>query len=88
MNWGCSGWLGFTVLMRSIVSDSFVTLWTAAHQGSSVHGILQARVSIYSFLQGIFQTQGSNLGLLHCRQILYHLSHQRNLLIYPQICIT
>ena len=26
-------------------------------------------------LQGIFLTQGSNLGLLHCRQILYHLSH-------------
>ena len=24
------------------------------------------------------QTQGSNLGLLHCRQILYHLSHQRS----------
>ena len=29
-------------------------------------------------LQGIFQTQGSNLGLLHCVQILYHLSHQRS----------
>ena len=27
-------------------------------------------------LQGIFPTQGSNLGLPHCRQILYHLSHQ------------
>ena len=27
-------------------------------------------------LQGIFLTQGSNLGLLHCMQILYHLSHQ------------
>ena len=27
-------------------------------------------------LQGIFLTQGSNLGLLHCRQILYHLSHR------------
>ena len=27
-------------------------------------------------LQGIFLTQGSNLDLLHCRQILYHLSHQ------------
>ena len=27
-------------------------------------------------LKGIFQTQGSNLGLLHCRQILYHLNHQ------------
>ena len=28
------------------------------------------------FLQGIFQTQGLNPGLLHCRQILHHLSHQ------------
>ena len=27
-------------------------------------------------LQGIFPTQGSNPGLLHCRQILYGLSHQ------------
>ena len=27
-------------------------------------------------LQGIFPTQGSNLGLPHCRQTLYHLSHQ------------
>uniref|UniRef100_A0A4W2D4M6 Selenoprotein W n=1 Tax=Bos indicus x Bos taurus TaxID=30522 RepID=A0A4W2D4M6_BOBOX len=26
--------------------------------------------------QGIFPTQGSNPGLLHCRQRLYHLSHQ------------
>ena len=29
-----------------------------------------------SLLQGIFLTQGLNLGLLHCRQILYHLNHQ------------
>ena len=29
-----------------------------------------------SLLQGIFLTQGSNLSLLHCRQILYHLSHE------------
>ena len=29
-------------------------------------------------LQGIFPTQGSNLGLLHCRQILYCLSHHRS----------
>ena len=27
-------------------------------------------------LQGIFLTQGLNPDLLHCRQILYHLSHQ------------
>ena len=28
-----------------------------------------------SLLQGIFPTHGSNSGLLHCRQILYCLSH-------------
>ena len=30
----------------------------------------------HSLLQGIFLIQASNLGLLHCRRILYHLSHQ------------
>ena len=30
----------------------------------------------HSLLQGIFLTQGSNLRPLHCRQFLYHLSHQ------------
>ena len=29
-----------------------------------------------SLLQGIFQTQGSNPGLPHCRQILYQLSYK------------
>ena len=32
----------------------------------------------HSLLQGIFLTQGSNPGLLHCRQILYRLSYQGN----------
>ena len=36
------------------------------------------RVGCHSFLQGIFPTQGLNLGLLHCRQILYCLKHQRS----------
>ena len=31
-------------------------------------------VGSHSFLQGIFPTQGSNLGLVHCRQILSLLS--------------
>ena len=31
-------------------------------------------VGSHSLLQGIFPTQRSNLGLLHCRQILYQLS--------------
>ena len=33
-------------------------------------------VSFHALLQGIFPTQVLNPGLLHCRQILYHLSHQ------------
>ena len=33
-------------------------------------------VSSHYLLQGIFLTQGLNPGLLRCRQILYHLSHQ------------
>ena len=35
-------------------------------------------VGCHFLLQGIFPTQGSNPGLLHCRQILYCLSHQRS----------
>ena len=37
-----------------------------------------AGVGSLSLLQGIFPTQGSNPGLLHCRQSLYQLSHQGN----------
>ena len=33
-------------------------------------------VGCHFLLQGIFPTRGSNLGLLHCRQIFHHLSHQ------------
>ena len=33
------------------------------------------RVGSHSLLQGIFVTQISNPGLLNCRQILHHLSH-------------
>ena len=46
--------------------------------GSSVHGLLQARVLEWvaiSFSRGIFPTQGSNPGL-HCGQTLYPLSRQ------------
>ena len=47
--------------------------------GSSVHGIYQVKntgMSCHVLLQGIFSTQGLNPSFLHCRQILYHLSHQ------------
>ena len=115
---------------RSVMSDS-VTPMNYSLPGSSIHGILQARIlewlaisfsistvdvltyilanSVLGFsffftsfttviiyypfgdrlpdrcdgkwvaiflLQGIFPTQESNLGLLHCRQILYRLNYK------------
>ena len=45
----------------------------------TVHGILQSIILEWvslSLLQGIFPTQGSNPVLLHCRRILYQLSHK------------
>ena len=35
-------------------------------------------VGSHSLLKGIFPTQGSKPGLLHCRRILYQLSHKGN----------
>ena len=37
-------------------------------------------VGCHFLLQRIFPTQGSNLGLPHCRQTLYRLSHQGSLI--------
>ena len=52
--------------------------------GSSVHGIFQAIVLEWTaiFFSREFPTQGSNPALPHCRQTLYHLSHQGSL-IFP-----
>ena len=36
-------------------------------------------VGCHFLFHGIVPTQESNSGLLHCRQILYHLSHQGSL---------
>ena len=64
------------------VTQSCLTLWGPMHwspPGFSVHGILQARILkrvAISFSGGGFLTQGSNVGLPHCRQVLYPLSHQ------------
>ena len=47
--------------------------------GSSVHGDSPGKntgVGCHVLLEGIFPTQGRNPGLLHCRWIFYHLSHQ------------
>ena len=47
--------------------------------GSSVQGDSPGKntgMGCYTLLQGIFPTQGLDPGLLHCRRILYCLSHQ------------
>ena len=60
---------------HSVVSDSLqpwgpYSPWNSPGQNTGVGS--------HSFLQGIFPAQGLNPGLLYCRQILYHLSHQEN----------
>ena len=53
-----------------VVSDSLwlYSPWDSPGQNTGVGSL--------SLLQGIFPTQGSKPGLLHCRQILYQLSSQ------------
>ena len=64
--------------VKGLVPQSCLTLrdpMDCSPPGSSAHGILQARIlewGVLFFTQEIFPTQGSNLGLLPCRQILYH----------------
>ena len=52
----------------SVVSDSLRSPWDSPGQNTGVGGL--------SLPQEIFPTQESNPGLLHCRRILYQLSHQ------------
>ena len=48
--------------------------------GSSVHGILHARILEWVAINfsGDLPDKGSNPALLHCRQIFYHFRHQGN----------
>ena len=73
------------VLSCSVVSDS-TNLWTGAQQAHLPMGFSreETEVGCHVLLQGIFQTQGSNvhlLCLLHCRQILCQLSHNKTMLV-------
>ena len=76
---------------HSVVSDSLqphrlYSPWSSPGQNTGVGSP--------SFLQGIFPTQGSNPGLLHCRWILYQLSHKPkntgvgSLSLFQGICLT
>ena len=55
------------------MSASFVTQWTVACQAPLFMGFPRQEYwsGLLFFLQGIFPIQGWNLGLLHCRKILY-----------------
>ena len=70
------------MLCVCLVAQSCLTLCNpmdCSPPGSSVHGdspVKNTGVGCHALLQGIFPTQGSNPGLMHCRRILYHLSHQ------------
>ena len=60
---------------HSVMSDSLwphglYSPWNSPGQNTGVGSL--------SLLQGIFPTQGSNPGLLHCRWVLYQVSHQEN----------
>ena len=57
-----------SVVPNSLRSHGLYSPWNSPGQNSGVGSL--------SLLQGIFLTQGSNPGLLHCRRILYQLSHK------------
>ena len=61
---------------HSVVSDSLWPLWPFRLPCSWNSPSKHTGMGFHSLLQGIFSTLGSNPGLMHCRQILYHLSHQ------------
>ena len=58
------------------MSDSMDTLWPYRLYSPWNSLGQNTGVGSRSLLQGIFPTQGLNPGLPHCRQTLYHLSHQ------------
>ena len=79
-------WYPRKVKVKALVSQSCLTL--------RLHGLRTTRLlcsgdslgkntgaGCHSLLQGIFLTQRSNPRLLHCRQLLYPLSHQGSQLV-------
>ena len=57
-----------SVLSDSLQHHGLYSPWNSPGQSTGV--------ASFSLLQGIFPTQESNQGFLHCRQILYQLSYQ------------
>ena len=72
------------IIKRIKVAQSYATLWSHGlwptrflwGKSTGVNSISFSRGSF--LLQRIFQTWGSNPGLLHCRQMLQRLSHKES----------
>ena len=79
---GFESWFCYFLAVLCLVAQSCPTVCNpvdCSPPGSSVHGDFPGKntgVGCHALLQRIFPTQRSNPGLLHCRRILYHLSHQ------------
>ena len=73
---------------HSVVSDSLRPPWTIARLFHPWNFLGKSTgVGCHFLLQGIFLTRGSNLGLPHCGQTLYRLSHQGSLLCFLGLAV-
>ena len=77
--------LACMLISHSVMSDSLQPrgLWPTRLRCPWNSPGENSGVGSHSLLQGIFLTQESNPGLYHCRQILYHLSHQGSPALIP-----
>ena len=66
--YGCEKWKWKSVMSYSLRPHGLYSPWNSPGQNTGVGS--------HSLLQRIVPMQGSNPGLLHCRQILYQLNHQ------------
>ena len=70
-------WFCFVLVLVAQLCPTLCKPWTVARQASVSMEFSRQEYWSGSPVPslGIFPTQESNPGLLHCRQILYHLSH-------------
>ena len=64
-----------SVMSNSLQPHRIYSSWNSPGQNTGVGS--------HFLLQGIFSTQESNPGLLHCRPILYQLTHQGSPIVFP-----
>ena len=68
--WGMSEWVKVAQSCPTLCNPMDYTVWNSPGQNTGVGSL--------SLLQGLFPTQGSNPGFLHCMWILFQLSYQRS----------